>query len=194
MKNKSFIVCIVLSSFLNNGIAFAFGEGFLFMKKIYLGGKYGSVIGNYALVDDQDYEWLSKLNWTAHKPATGGALYAHRNSRNKNSFKMHRLILGLTDPKECCDHIDGNGLNNQRGNLRVCTIAQNNMNAKPQSGSSKYKGVDFVERLTKKWRAQIQFNGKKILIGLYNTETDAALAYNQAAIKYHKEFARLNTI
>lgn len=163
------------------------------MKQIFLGGKHGSIIGNYALVDDADYEWLNQWKWTARKPATGNTIYAERNHKNGCASKMHRLILGLTDLKIFGDHEDGNGLNNQRYNLRECTRNQNTMNARSQQGSSQYKGVDFVARLNK-WRAQIQYNKTKVFIGLYLLESEAALAYNEAAIKHHGEFARLNII
>ncbi len=105
---------------------------------------------------------------------------------------MHRLILNLD--KELCDHKDGNGLNNQRNNIRAATKSQNNMN-KIGRGSSSYLGVYIHKKdAVKKWRAQIKVNDKKIHIGVFEREEDAALAYNKMAIKYHKEFANLNII
>lgn len=188
MKNKSFIVCIVLSSFLNNGIAFAFGEGF-FMKEIKLNKGY------VTQVDDADYEWLNQWHWWTQKAR--GTVYVIRkewHNGKRRDVRMHRQILGLTDPKVFGDHIDGNGLNNQRANIRKCTCAQNNMNATAlKRGTSSYKGVSY-RAINSKWVARIGVAGKIVYVGDYLTQTDAALAYNEAAIKYHGEFARLNII
>lgn len=103
---------------------------------------------------------------------------------------MHKF---LTDwPKT--DHIDGNGLNNQRRNLRPCTTAQNAANQTQQKGrSSLYKGVSW-RKGRNKWRAGIKVNGKQINLGDFTNETEAALAYNKAAAEHFKEFARLNTV
>lgn len=92
------------------------------------------------------------------------------------------------------DHQDRNMLNNQIENLRACTDSQNMMNRAPTKGSSsKYKGVSYVER-NNNWRVQIMINYKTIKLGIFNNENEAALAYNEAAIKYHGEFAYLNII
>lgn len=168
------------------------------MKQIHLGGKYGSIIGNYALVDDEDYEWLNKHKWTAKK--SGKTFYAERGYwveyGKLKCVKMHREILKLTDTKILGDHEDGNGLNNQRRNLRKATSQQNCMNRKPYEGaSSKYKGVHFdKESRTKKWRAILRLNGTPIHIGRFVMESDAAVAYNEAATKHFGEFAVLNAI
>jgi len=162
------------------------------MKKILL------TQGKIALVDDEDYEWLNQYRWYAHKK-TKHSFSAGRNipldNRKQRSQKMHRLILGLErgDKREC-DHIDGNSLNNQRNNLRICSRHQNNCNRKSYSNStSTYKGVSW-NRLLKKWRADIQVNNKHILLGSFAFEKEAAQAYNRAAKKYFGEFARLNKI
>lgn len=104
--------------------------------------------------------------------------------------KMHRLILGVTNPKIKIDHRDGNGLNNQRHNLREATQAQNLANSRPRSGSSRFKGVTF--RSPDKWIAQISKDGKHTYLGIFRDEFDAATAYNFAAIEMFGEFARLN--
>lgn len=151
--------------------------------------------GKVALVDDADFEWLNQWKWFAAK--CGNTFYAHRNEEvdgRKRTIRMHRLILGVTDPKVFVDHERGDGLNNQRYNLRMATQRQNSQNRKPQAGSaSKYKGVSFNARL-KKWLAQIRVGSSLIHIGCYKQEEDAALAYNEAAIKHHGEFARLNVV
>lgn len=188
MKNKSFIVCIVLSSFLNNGIAFAF-DGGVFMKEIKLNKGY------VTQVDDDDFEWLNQYRWWAKKGRN--TLYAIRKeciNGIRKDVRMHRQILGLNDPKVFGDHRDGDGLNNQRYNIRKCTIAENNMNAGRISvGSSSYKGVS-ISNTGGDWVARIGVSGKIKYIGKFETQELAAIAYNEAAIKYHGEFARLNII
>lgn len=153
--------------------------------------------GLYAMVDDEDFEVLNQWKWYAHK--AGGLCYARRNmpadkTGKRGHVKMHRFILGLTDAAIHCDHIDGNGLNNQRENLRKATNALNVINRGSFKNSvSKYKGVDYC-KARKKWRAQIQYQGKGQHIGLFNTEIEAAIAYNKSASIHHGQFARLNII
>lgn len=91
------------------------------------------------------------------------------------------------------DHKDGNQLNNQRFNLRLCTLSENQHNQRNfhQNTSSRYKGVHW-NRARGKWHVQIGVNGKRLYLGLFSSEEAAALAYNEAAIKYHREFASLN--
>ncbi len=90
------------------------------------------------------------------------------------------------------DHIDGNGLNNQKSNLRWCTYSENAMNAhKNRNGSSNYKGVD-LQRKTKLWRCRIKINYIEIHGGYFRNEIDAAKKYDEMAIKYFGEFAKLN--
>jgi hypothetical protein len=110
------------------------------------------------------------------------------NGKRKVSF-MHREILNTPLNKQV-DHIDHDGLNNQRDNIRICSVSQNHMNKKP-IGVSKYLGV-FYDR--KYIRAAIKYHGKYHYLGFFKTENDAALAYNEAAKKYHGEFANLNIL
>ena len=107
---------------------------------------------------------------------------------------MHRVIL-KAKKGQYVDHGDDNGLNNQRNNIRICTNSQNLQKARKKKGkaSSKYKGVHFVE-MTKKWKATITTNYKFYYLGCFKTEKEAAIAYNKAAKKYYKDFARLNII
>ena len=90
------------------------------------------------------------------------------------------------------DHIDGNGLNNRKSNLRVCTQAQNSLNSRPRrNSSSRYKGVSFYKR-DKIWQAQIFYNFRTINIGRFDDEIEAALAYDRKAAELFGEFAYLN--
>lgn len=153
--------------------------------------------GKVALVDDADFDWLNQWKWTAHQPQKGHSFYAIRTSYaggRKIAVRMHRLILGLADPKVLCDHRDGDGLNNQRDNLRKCDHKENGRNRLPnKSGTSPYKGVSFKAQ-HKKWVAQIGVNNKQVCVGYFDTDKLAAIAYNKAAIKHFGEFARLNVI
>lgn len=110
---------------------------------------------------------------------------------------MHRLILGLENgDKRQTDHIDGNGLNNQKENLRICSNGQNiRWKGKARKGkyTSKYKGVNWKPKI-KKWIAQICYERNKIHIGCYSVEEDAARAYNKKALELFGEFAKLNFI
>lgn len=148
--------------------------------------------GQVALVDDSDFEYLNQWKWCARKHRN--TFYAQRSLPRVNgkqeTVQMHRFILGLTDPKVLTDHKDWNGLNNQRSNLRVATVSQNNANKKPK-GTSKYMGVSLLSR-DNVWVANLYKNGKHYWLGRYNTEKEAALAYDEAAKKYHGEFANIN--
>lgn len=152
---------------------------YYFMKQIEL------TRGKFALVDDADYEWLNQYKWQCD---TKGYAVHYKLG------KMHRCILGLTDPKVFTDHIDRNTLNNQRSNLRVATAAQNKQNT-PYSGIIPYKGVHYVTVKNHTYiRAQIFVNNKQFVLGTFETIEDAAKCYNLAAIKYFGEFAYLNQV
>ena len=151
--------------------------------------------GKVALVDDEDYEWLSQWKWYAapHR----GTSYVHRNSPRplRQCIHMHREILGLSvspDDGVIVDHIDGNGLNNVRDNLRICSRQENLFNRAPQSNNtSGYKGVSWMSSRNK-WHVRIKAMGKDHYIGLFADLEEAARAYDDAAKKLHGEFAYLN--
>lgn len=105
---------------------------------------------------------------------------------------LHRFILEVSDRKIEVDHRDGDGRNNCRSNLRAGTHTQNQRNMKKHfDGSSAFKGVYWVER-AKKWQVQIWVNGASLYLGLFVSAEEAAHVYDNAAIKYYKEFACLN--
>jgi AP2 domain len=152
----------------------------------------------FALVDDADYERVSQFKWYALETPCG-AFYACRTKRLPNGGKtsqlMHRFILGLHSSRRKGDHKDGDGLNNQRNNLRRCSSSQNSRNCRKQrtGRSSRYKGVRWHKR-DKVWTAQIQIHvsGESKFLGHFEVEEDAARAYDAAARKYFGRFARLN--
>lgn len=162
------------------------------MKEIHLSQGY------VAFVDDEDYERVSQLKWTAviHRTTNSFRVYAHHNETKNNDtgkrrkIYLHRFILGSDCPGKV-DHQDTNGLNNQRYNLRPATSAQNLANQNKTRGTSKWKGVSWCNR-TKKWVAQIAGVGKHEFLGRFNDEVDAATAYNLKAFELFGEFSRFN--
>lgn len=149
--------------------------------------------GKVAIVDDEDYEWLNQWKWYADKYKD--TFYVKRrcylSGGSGKSLYMHRVIMNPTG-KQKVDHKLGNGLDNRKKNLRICTHRQNICNTrKKDNSSSKYLGV-FLDKKRNEWLAAIGVNYKVLYLGRYKKESDAAKAYNEAAKKYHGEFARLN--
>ena len=143
----------------------------------------------FAMVDDEDYEYLMQWNWQVH--ISNRAQYAKRLDGNK-VIMMYREILKCNSTTLIVDHINHNGLDNRKENLRTATRSENAKNRKG-SGKSKYLGVSWHWRI-KRWFAGCHVNKKRIHLGSYKTEEEAALAYNEAAKIYHGEFANLNII
>ena len=144
--------------------------------------------GQFALVDDEDYDWLSQWKWCASQ--SRGRFYAVRKSEdNACIIMMHRV---LCDSEELVDHKDGDSLNNQKDNLRPCTNQQNLQNrGRTKSNTSGYKGVSWNPK-NKNWNAQITVSGRKIHLGTFGDKAHAAKAYDEAAEKYHGDFAKKN--
>ena len=148
--------------------------------------------GKVALVDDELFEELNKYIWFAAKDVsvTTAKYYARCNHQGKK-IKMHRLIMGVSDPKIKTDHKDGDGLNNQKENLRLCSDLENGRNKKiPSSNTSGYKGVHQTRK--GKWVARIGIDYKKIHLGVFDNPVDAAIAYDKKAKELFGDFAKLN--
>jgi hypothetical protein len=145
--------------------------------------------GKYAIVDAADYEWLSRYRWQA-LGTPSGCFYASRAIPGRGRISMHRAIMN-PPPGMLVDHINGNGLDDRRANLRICTPAQNCANRRPQSGrASPYKGVSPIGN--GKYSAQIGYQGKIIWLGTFEDEIEAAKAYDRKAYELNGEFAYLN--
>lgn len=148
----------------------------------------------FAKVDEGDFADLSRWNWYLFK-SSGSLKYAVRGRTLEEradvgltgSVSMHRYLMG--EPQGEVDHCNGDGLDNRRENLRQATHAQNMMNAPSQTGSSRFKGVSWSRKY---WRASIRDNYKTVHIGRFDTEEEAARAYDDAARRLHGAFSRVN--
>jgi hypothetical protein len=150
--------------------------------------------GKFAIVNAEDYERFGRFKWFASGPAK--YLYAVRAIYPEKGVKvmlyLHREIMKA--PKGLVvDHINGNTLDNRRENLRLATKRQNtcNMRINKEGCTSKYRGVNWHISV-KKWVARITVNRRRIHLGVFDSEVEAAKAYDEAARKYYGEFARLN--
>ena len=146
-----------------------------------------------SLVDDDMFQELNRFKWYAAKNYK--TFYACRHIRlgkkeKQARIQMHRIILNPGPGLEA-DHIDGDGLNNQRINLRVATRSQNGCNRRTQRGTSKYKGV-YWNKCNRKWMTRIMKEGSRLFLGLFFNEIEAALAYDRAARELFGDFARTN--
>jgi hypothetical protein len=143
----------------------------------------------FAIVDADDFDRLSQYSWHLN----GG--YAFRDilgSKPKKSILMHREVLSVSKDMEI-DHINGNKLDNRKSNLRATTHAQNQWNrGKQKNNTSGFKGV-FWKDDHKKWLARIGVNKKMISLGYYSDSQEASRAYDDAAVRYHGRYARLNS-
>lgn len=153
------------------------------MKEVPLTG------GKIALVDDEDFENINQHKWHVSR---GG--YVVRSTPRilgkQQSIYLHKFIL--TSPNEV-DHINHNTLDNRRANLRIATRSQNMANTRPRPGTSKYKGVYWHKR-DMQWCAQLRVNYKTVYWKRFNSEKEAAIAYNKAALWYFGEFAVMNEV
>ncbi len=152
--------------------------------------------GRTALISPCDFDLVSTYKWRVYQASREGKkddgpyAFAHtrRTDGSRTTIRMHNLILGVSG----VDHVNGNGLDNRRVNLRPATRSQNGFNVSSRAnGTSKYKGVCWHKR-KKGWQASIKIDGKLIYLGRFADEAQAARAYDAAARELHGEFARFN--
>ena len=156
--------------------------------------------GPQELIIDEEDKWIldeySWCLWTTDNYHTFYVVsrYSMKEKRLIKGKRLHRLIMNPPD-NMVIDHINGNGLDNRKSNLRITTQAKNNRNARKRKNAitSEYKGVHYDKR-SNKWIAQIQINKKKIHLGYHLTELEAAEAYNQGCIKFHGNYGILNEL
>lgn len=147
-------------------------------KKISLGNN------QFAIVDDEDFELISKLKWHIQPACNGREGYA------VTKIRMHRVIINAPHGA-MVDHINGDSLDNRKCNLRLCTNAQNQQNTEARGGSSRHKGVSFNKK-SGKWLAGFLFEGRRYYCGLWDDEDDAARAVDKKRGEVCGTFASKN--
>ena len=168
----------------------------------------GLTRGYVAFVDDDDYDCISSHKWHVYRICTGNKEYVYPRTtlskthsdgyKWKREVLMHRFIMSAA-PDQIVDHVNGNTLDCRRDNLRICTSAENSWNAhksKLINGKptiSEYKGLRFDPRnKTNPWTAHISVNKKRIYLGKFKTEEEAALMYDVGSFIYHGKFGKPN--
>jgi len=155
--------------------------------------------GKFALVDDEDFEYLNQWKWIFHKNKKDRTGYAIRSGYNKTTGKrtriaMHRVLIKAVHP-QICDHKNGNGLDNRKANLRLCDRFESVWNRKTFSRKKTpaIKGVTKVKDkkgIPAYWIARITYKGTRIYLGTFKTKKAAESAYKKRATELHKEFAK----
>ena len=149
--------------------------------------------GKHAIVDAGDLGRVDRLRWYLFKKKNRVTEYAYAYTGRVNGknqlVRMHRVISRAA-PSQLVDHIDFDGLNNRRSNLRLCTVAENARHSKSRGGASAFKGVTKYQG--GRWVGYITANSKQIYLGIFDSELDAAKAYDAKAKELHGEFAYLN--
>lgn len=147
-------------------------------KKIPLGH------GQFAIVDDEDFDKVSQYKW--HTMTNQGGTHSYAATK----VRMHRLIIDAP-PGYMVDHINGDTLDNRKSNLRLCTNAQNQQNTLSRGGTSQYKGVSFQLK-SGKWIAAFQYNTVRYYCGMWDSEEDAARAVDKKRGEVCGDFASKN--
>lgn len=161
------------------------------MKKIAL------TQGQFAKVDDENFEKINKWKWQASWDRDSKSFYAtgiDYSEKLRTPIKMHRFILGLKKGDGIiCDHINHDTLDNRKKNLRTATISQSSFNKRMRKNSTTgYKGVYLDKtKVLKKYRAKIKVEGKQIHLGYFDTPEEAYEMYKKASKKYHGVFGSL---
>jgi len=150
--------------------------------------------GQVALIDDEDFEIVSKYKWYATWSPDTKSFYAMTNVRKldgkQTTLQMHRIIMNAQKGQQV-DHFHRDTLDNRKSELRLCSGSQNQHNAvKRTDNTSGYKGVGW-HKATQKWRARIKLNGKEKSLGYFATPELAHAAYCRAAAEFHGDFARI---
>lgn len=155
-----------------------------------------ATLGYEIIVDDEDFEAMSRHRWYAHNCGSKGRNKGKRPARRtsvKEGRKVRFLVHHLVRAEDglVVDHINGDPWDNRRCNLRICTHAENLRNTRKRktTDGNPYKGA---YRIGRRWRCTITYDGKLFMVGWFDTAEAAAMAYDAAALALHGEFARLN--
>lgn len=158
------------------------------MKKVFI-GKSKYLRFDHALVDDEDYHYINQWRW--HSDNKGYAVRRVNRNGRKAVVYMHREIMQTPEGK-VTDHVNGNKIDNQKTNLRICSDGENKRNRGASiANPTGLKGAYWQSQIGR-WYSRIQLNRKSIYLGTFDTAELAAEAYDVAAEKYHGEYARLN--
>ena len=143
------------------------------------------------IIDEDRKHILTEKKWRVS--SRGYVIHSHRVGKKVETIRLHRLLLGVTDPSIIIDHINGNKLDNRVSNLRIVTTSQNAMNQKKTKlkTSSRYKGVSKCTDRDR-WICMIKVGTKTINLGRFKTELEAAKAYNKSALIHFAEYAKIN--
>jgi hypothetical protein len=140
--------------------------------------------GQFAIVDDEDYDKVVQYKWHIMANKAGSHMYA------ATKLRMHRLVIDAP-PGIMVDHINGDTLDNRKSNLRLCTNSQNQQNTPSRGGSSRYKGVS-LQKKSGKWIATFQYDGQRHYCGMWDSEEDAARAVDKKRGEVCGDFASKN--
>lgn len=159
--------------------------------RIPLSGATGA--GQYALIDAADFYCVAPFTWWLSGVGEYASAHTRANGK-KQTVKMHRLILGITDESTYVDHINGDKLDNRRSNLRIASRAENMRNSKAKDAKRTASIFKGVFKQGNGWQASICVDYQQIYLGFFGTQREAAQAYNDAATLHFGEFARLNDL
>jgi len=156
--------------------------------------------GLYTIIDVDMWSSVKPYKWAAHRTKGSSIWYARRGKRVLRpsgkrvitAINLHRVVAGANEYAQKVDHINGNGLDNRRSNLRVCSNMENNHNRHaPSRSRTGFFGVKWMKKLNK-WQAAIKNDGKWIYLGIYSDVRDAAMAYDRAVIQMRGPIAATN--
>lgn len=144
--------------------------------------------GAEVMVDDDDFDRLADFKWI--HAGRGYAIRSKMTNRVVTREYMHRVIAGASKG-QTVDHVNGNTADNRKQNLRICSHGENLQNRKV--GKKHLKGI-WKMPCGIRWRAMITAGKRRHYLGVFDSELDAAKAYNEAAVRLHGQFARLNPV
>lgn len=145
--------------------------------------------GQQAVIDVDDMEFAQQYGWYIHG---GYATTKMRFGGDYRGIRLHRALMGVTDPRVHIDHINGDRLDNRRSNIRIASVTENQRNrTKLSVCKSGYKGVAKHSQCDK-WQANITSNKGRVYLGLFDSAEEAAIAFDSAAREFHGEFATVN--